>query len=353
MQIRKLNMLRGLAALIVAISHYSNVTHFLGGALGGGAGYIGGMILFPLSGFLLAYLYLEKEFDQNNVIGYVVARGARVMPLFVVIVLVSYLLHRSGITGILYEIPTVKIALANLLLFSGTAVMWTIPTEIHYYAIFVLLWFLYSRKKENLFLALAAIFVALFFIDFPLPSWKIFGLPFQLAILGFLPYFMMGTALGALYRLWEAPQHLKKNAYAWILVLIPLILPNIFSMIFGFRHEIWQDVGVMLVITAVFFTVLFLVPDDNLFLSNRVGDFLGKISYSIYLFHYPALGWMVGRATARPNAYFLPYLAIVIALSFLSYTLIENPARNFLRRWLTPKPKPLPDKTPEALPASE
>jgi len=340
MRIKKLDTLRGLAALIVAISHYSNTTNLFGGVLGGGAGYIGGMILFPLSGFLLAYLYLGKKFVANTVIGYIVARVARIMPLFVVIVIGSFLLNRSGHTGIMYDIPSVKILLANLLLFSGTAVMWTIPTEIHYYIIFIFLWWLYSRKKENFFLALAAIFIFLFFIDFPLPTRKILGLHVQMAILGFLPYFMLGTALGALYLLWQTPQEMKKNGYAWTLILIPLLLPNIFNLLFGFQHEVWQDVGVMFVIASVFFTVIFLVPDENRFLANPVGEFLGKISYSIYLFHYPALGWIAKSAEEKPITYVLPYLAIVITISYISHILIENPARNIIRKYFTPRVRP-------------
>ncbi|MDO6421557.1 hypothetical protein [Saccharophagus degradans] len=38
MEIRKLNSLRGLAALIVLIAHFSDVTGWLGGCLGGRAG---------------------------------------------------------------------------------------------------------------------------------------------------------------------------------------------------------------------------------------------------------------------------------------------------------------------------
>jgi len=34
MEIRKLNMLRGIAAMIVVVSHFSNTTKMLGGILG-------------------------------------------------------------------------------------------------------------------------------------------------------------------------------------------------------------------------------------------------------------------------------------------------------------------------------
>jgi peptidoglycan/LPS O-acetylase OafA/YrhL len=67
MEIRKLNMLRGLAALIVLVSHYSNATNLLNAMPGRGAGQLGVMIFFILSGFLMSYLYLKKGFTKDEV----------------------------------------------------------------------------------------------------------------------------------------------------------------------------------------------------------------------------------------------------------------------------------------------
>ena len=42
MEVRKLNMLRGIAAMIVVVSHFSNINPgWIGGYLGAGAGQIG------------------------------------------------------------------------------------------------------------------------------------------------------------------------------------------------------------------------------------------------------------------------------------------------------------------------
>ena len=40
---------------------------------------------------------------------------------------------------------------------------------------------------------------------------------------------------------------------------------------------------------AIFSILVFLVPDGNPILENRVGDHLGKVSYSLYLLHFPIL----------------------------------------------------------------
>jgi peptidoglycan/LPS O-acetylase OafA/YrhL len=76
MEIRKLNMLRGIAALIVVVSHYSNSTNILHGILGHGAGQIGVMIFFILSGFLMSYLYMDTAFNRNEIATFMIARIA-------------------------------------------------------------------------------------------------------------------------------------------------------------------------------------------------------------------------------------------------------------------------------------
>ena len=91
MQLRKLNTLRGLAALIVFITHFSDITNWLGGVLGGGAGAYGVMLFFLLSGFLMSYLYFERDFKKSDIKYYFFARAARVLPLYLVVVLSSYL----------------------------------------------------------------------------------------------------------------------------------------------------------------------------------------------------------------------------------------------------------------------
>ena len=331
MEIRKLNTLRGIAALIVVFSHYSNETDILHGVLGNGAGQFGVMLFFILSGFLMSYLYLNKKFDVENFRYYAVARIARVVPLFVLVVLLSFLLQAVGIQGIFYAITDVSSLLSHLFLLSGTSVLWTIPPEIQFYILFLFLWWLYLRRKGLLYLFILAIYFGLIFLDFSGPHWMVLGLEVHAYLIPSLPYFFIGIVFGRIYCAWEAPRYLKKDIFVLALLGLPLMFPDIFTFLTGRTHKMWADVGIFLAVSAVFFALIFLVPEDNRLLSNPLGDFLGKISYSLYLLHVPILSLIVLPSKKYPGFFLFLFIALSLTIAFVSYSLIEAPARKRIR----------------------
>ena len=90
-QIQSLAGLRGMAAMIVVVSHSANLG-FLPSVLGSGFGQVGVMLFFVLSGFLITYLYAEKEFNRQNVLQYCLARIGRVFPLYYFLLIASIIL---------------------------------------------------------------------------------------------------------------------------------------------------------------------------------------------------------------------------------------------------------------------
>lgn len=331
MEIRKLNTLRGIAALIVVISHYSNQSNLLNGVLGKGAGQFGVMLFFLLSGFLMSYLYMGKEFNRSEVYRYAVARVARVVPLFLLVVFCSYLLQKFGITNVLYDIPNEESLFSHIALLSGTSVLWTIPAEIQFYLIFVFLWWFWRKRQAQLFLLISLLMVALIFLDFPRLMGNLYGIPYDTSLIRSLPYFLMGLIFGQLYVKWKTPDNLSSRIFVLSLLLIPTLYPKIFFLITGHNHDMWRDVGVLFSVSLVFFLITFLVPDDDPLVSNRIGDFLGKISYSIYLLHLPIL-WQIKSQTIKFPLLFLPiFLLLTIVISYISHLRIENFSRLAIR----------------------
>ena len=286
MEIRKLNTLRGLAALIVMLTHFSDVTGWLGGSLGGRSGQYGVMLFFLLSGFLMSYLYLERTFSKENIKQYVIARMARVLPLFLLVVLVSFVAPYFGVKG-LYDISSWQYLLSHLLFIDGESVLWTIAPEIQFYMLFIGLWFLASWRPGYAYVLIFATLVLLFFINFPRPHGTFFGLHYDFHIFRSLPYFLVGLLFGWHFKSLKIPDYLRKNWFVLALLLIPLMYPAFSPVNSAARMKMWLNYEVLFVMSVVCFCVVFFVPDKNIILSNKVGDFIGKISYSLYLLHMP------------------------------------------------------------------
>ena len=68
-------------------------------------------------------------------------------------------------------------------------------------------------------------------------------------------------------------------------------------------------------------------PAYQPFLTNRIARYIGGISYSLYLVHWPVI--IVFAAYMAPNgaAYYIVILTIAFALAIFSYHFIENPCR--------------------------
>ncbi|MBV9467051.1 MAG: acyltransferase, partial [Solirubrobacterales bacterium] len=74
-------------------------------------------------------------------------------------------------------------------------------------------------------------------------------------------------------------------------------------------------------------------------LTNPLSQYLGKISYSLYLWHFPVVVLIVAVFPQYSAAYWLTGLALIFGLSAASFHLLEDPARRgtwFRRRpgWL-------------------
>jgi peptidoglycan/LPS O-acetylase OafA/YrhL len=340
MEIRQLNSIRAIAAFIVVISHYSNATGIFGKTLGAGAGQFGVMLFFILSGFLMSWMYLDREYGKSSRNHFLVARLARVVPLFVFVVLISYFSKEFGVAkGIFYALNGNKDLVTHLLFLYGTGVLWTIPPEIQFYLLFLLLWQLHDIKPKRLYLLIGVIVLALLMTHLPAETRKIRGYPVQANLIIAFPFFAVGMLFGQLYKKWKVPDKLRSHLFLLAFLAIPLLYPKIFRSVFGFDHGMWRDLSVLLTMSAVFFALVFLVPAENKILSNRLGDFLGKISYSLYLLHMPVLHLLNDSAKESPFLFLPIFVFGVTAVSAVFYYLLESPSRNAIRsafqlKWL-------------------
>jgi peptidoglycan/LPS O-acetylase OafA/YrhL len=171
------------------------------------------------------------------------------------------------------------------------------------------------------------------FLDFPNPRWEVYGLDVDTKLIRSLPYFFVGVIFGQLYRNWKPPERLVSGAFVSVILIIPLLYPRIFYALTGYQHRMWRDGGILVVVSLVFFSVVFLVPDENRILANPIGDFVGKISYSLYLLNLPVLRLVVKLMPANlySTIYALVFLIAAGIVAVVSYVVVENPARNAIR----------------------
>lgn len=337
MQIRRLNSLRGIAALVVLVGHFSNKSRLWDAILGSRAPQLGVMLFFLLSAFLMTILYLDRAPSRPALRGYAVARAARILPLYFAIVVLSFLAQQTGwdwLTRSAYDIAGWKSLLSHLLTLYGTQVLWTIPSELHFYLIFAALWWL--RPRLPLAIPAFCIIVLGVFASghWPLgPKQPVMGFPVDLPLLRGLPFFTMGMAMGILHNRWQPPARMRHHAYAMALPMLLLLYPAILERLTGWTYDMWFTPAILLVMSLIFFTLVFMVPDGNPVLENRVGDYLGKISYSLYLLHFPILLLLTELGLAKGVAGLALFLATTIAAAALTFRLYESPTRHALRAW--------------------
>jgi peptidoglycan/LPS O-acetylase OafA/YrhL len=326
-----LDGLRGLAAYIVVISHVTNATSLGSGLLGFGAGQIGVMLFFVLSGFLMGALYLDRPFNRESVWHFSVRRFARVIPLYYIVITAALGFAESSRwldrDFTIYPIQPLDL-IYHYGLLSGDNVFWTIPVEIHFYAAFLIMWWLHSKSRLLLSLLVGAGILWFFAGQYT---------PLMPQFLDYIGYFLGGMAISLVVSKLKPGQYWNV-AFIGAVVLSLLLFPTINARIFGQTRwpdfgRMWHDPLCLVAVSALLGTSLF-APVARFVLANRFMVYSGRISYSVYLMHVPVIIWLT-RFTASsqyPFAFLLLALIITIIIASISYRWLECPTRNAVTR---------------------
>ena len=334
--ITPLDGLRGFAALIVIISHFSNETLLWNGLLGKGAGQTGVMIFFILSGFLMAYLHIEQTFTAANVKQYALRRIARVYPLFLIAALLPLILldiHFPG--GIaMNSITTFPAYLRQIALIDrGAPVFWTIRIELLFYASFIGIWLLHRSFKRS-WVTAAFLLAAIVFL-------RARNYNFQIEFFSHVHYFLFGV-LSALA--FQKRSKFRNLVLATVSVLLLAATPLTYPMVWVafLRHAqitqgellqvSWRSDIVAVLLIALF---NFALRDGRwifALLSSPPARWLGKVSYSVYLLHYfvisALLSWM--PKTLNTAVRFSACLVLILIVAELSNRFVERPLQRLV-----------------------
>lgn len=342
-QVDALDGLRGLAVLVVLGSHLSNAGWLPRPGLAG-SGKLGVYLFFVLSAFLLTRILLRRLpagwSDARLWVDYGLRRILRIWPLYLVVLLASWVFTLAGAEGWHYRMETPAL-LRHLLLVEGRSVLWSIPVEFKYYLWLpaVALGLALSRSRRWSWWAEAAVVG----LGIAAAAWA--WPPAETAAndvrLGpYLALFLCGAYAA---RLDERLSGAAQRPWAWRAVAACAIaavaaqFPAAWALLSGSafdpqRTHTWF-LAAGLGWSALLLAVLHGVPTIRAVFASAPMRWIGVVSFSAYLWHMPVLDGL--RHVGMPPSPLGAPLALlaVAAVSGLSYLAFERPWRDLRVSW--------------------
>ena len=328
-----LDGLRAFSILIVMISH-SALSHIVPGVFGV-------TVFFFVSGFLITSLMLE-EHRRSGTIGirlFYMRRMIRLYPPLVVSVLATVLFYVSigqsidwrGVVGALaYLANYLAIFRPDIMHLLGGQ-LWSLAVEEHFYFIYPLL-FLWAVRSRSRFLwtvsllCVASLLVRIF-VDqvFPAISSDYNGKATETRLDSILygalaAYLWWSTRLRDLFARFWKPALL----IAFVLLLGSFLWRNA-ALRETIRYSV-QGLALMPIVLAV--TVAGVLPRVTRLLDSAPARFVGRLRYSLYLWHLLAfeIGEHVFAAAGLPRtAGFALGWVLAFGFAYLSYRFVEAP----------------------------
>ncbi|NKK91559.1 acyltransferase family protein [Rhizobium leguminosarum bv. viciae] len=276
--IPSLDGLRGVAALLVVEAHIGFIfpitaPHLV--TLGDEA--VG--LFFALSGFLMAHLYGSRPVTRENVLDFLVNRFARIYPVYLAAVVFVAMLSIMQNLDFVQPIVGVTDFVRHVFLLGSSGVFWSIPPEIQFYLLFPVLWLCLAQphRYSGVIVGLTVVVVVDGLIELPGPG---------IMLVSKLPYFLFGAIAGMMHSHWN---RWNPSALTGILTLFLLAVFFTYRHVSsGFTPEFWslQSAVAAAVIVGL---VARQPPIAAHVLAAGPVRFLGRISFSLYLFHVPIM----------------------------------------------------------------
>ncbi len=311
-------------------------------------GYIGVDVFFIISGFLISSIILRtRDAGRFSLIDFYARRVRRLFPALAIVLVATWLI------GWFYLLPHEFRALGkhiaagaayfiNFALkresgyFDGAADekpllhLWSLAVEEQFYIVWPLL-LLLVRERRTLVLVISVL-VAASFVG------QLLALGKNQASAFYLPQ----------YRVWEL------GGGALLAMVVMYGRGRVARVLAGWRGDLASVAGVLLVLGAATLLAeqrmypgyLALIPAsgallliaagpkalvNRTLLSHPVVVFVGLVSYSLYLWHWPLLSFAHILGVADDVRIVLALMALAMALACLTYLLVERPVRRAQR----------------------
>lgn len=321
--------LRAIAVIAVIIFHLGYLPN----------GYLGVDVFFVISGFLITSIIYKEILNGNfSVLSFYKRRIRRIIPLllfisFIALILGGIFMLPDDLIGLSKSIIASNLFSNNLLLYLTSSDYWEVSMEFkplmhtwslgveeQFYLVYPLIFIFVSSKRIIVTIITLITIISLFLFLF----YGNINAKFYL-----LPYRFFELSLGGIFALFyfnkkEVNSKLKFIYYTSFILLLFLI----------FIPYQKNDISLFLCIVTTAFTIAL----SNYFskslisekiLSNRILVYIGKISFSLYMWHQIIFSFARYVLLFEITWIWSIFLSMIILLiSVISYNFIEVPFRN-------------------------
>lgn len=325
---RDINGLRAMAVLAVIIFHFN--PNWLSG------GFAGVDVFFVISGYLMTSIIYRGLSNQTlSVLKFYMARGRRIIPALLVPCLLLL------VAGWFFFLPAEYLALgkhvaaslgfvSNMVYWKESGYFaagahekwllhtWSLSVEWQFYLIYPVFMLLLNRLfglKRLRWILLACTVIGYLISIYGSPRWPdgaFFLLPFR-------AWEMMMGGLALLFPLTLATGRSKALEAAGLMLILG-------SYIVLSENDIWPG---YLALLPVLGATLIIVANrqDSLFTNNALSQWLGNISYSLYLWHWPVVVTLAYLGRLDSTGFQLIGITVSLLLAQLSYWFVEQKMR--------------------------
>lgn len=312
-RLNSLDLFRGLAIVLVVLSHAAGIFGFdYLGLLG--AGRYGVVLFYLVSGYTIYYVLMERDVGKFGISNFLLKRLFRIAPLFYLCLFLAFIS-----TGELSVLPFLFLGFIDVTTFNKILhVEWSIYVEIIFYLLAPVI---IKIKKSNqlllilFFILLSMLWRSLYHVEMEhSDTLKQF---YYFNPINFFYSFLIG---GYLHQLVRYKTGIKVSVL-WIGIICTLTLIIITKFVLKANFYLVGDYLFISLFSLVFLLKAIGFPK----LRIRILEVIGTLSYSIYLLHYFILNFInVTLVSYETPVKVIISLFLIYLVSFISHRTIET-----------------------------